>query len=138
MNSASTSKAALELEIARLTGMSFGILFHPCITVPVSGAINRHKSGSSTPSTGQSQAFPRSNTYINPNYKPAVQKVRPAIAFNVSNPQIVKPPTTTERKEVVLGGVAFESSGRSLVRKDREFTLCCSYLMTQGISSLAP
>lgn len=29
-----------------------------------------------------------------------------------------------QKKEIVLGGVAFESSGRSLVRKDREHLLC--------------
>lgn len=69
----------------------------------------------------------RNNTYVNPNYKPANKYVRPTTAL-VPRPlpeTLPQPiPPTTQVKDVVLNGIAFESSGRSLVRKDREFLLC--------------
>ncbi|KAF9071560.1 hypothetical protein BDP27DRAFT_1418912 [Rhodocollybia butyracea] len=81
----SSSEAQLKHEIARLTA-----------------SINMHKSTLSTrPATGY-----RSNSYVNPNYKPANKYLSTT--------------STTLAKEVVLNGVAFQSSGRSLVRKDRE------------------
>jgi hypothetical protein len=39
-------------------------------------------------------------------------------------------PASTETKDVVLNGVAFESSGRSLVRKDRKFLFSVSLFQT--------
>ncbi len=77
--------------------------------------------------------------YVNPNYKPANKYVRPGLdtagpslpasvdATMSSSSEILGsavsqplPVVSAQKKEVVLGGVAFESSGRSLVRKDRE------------------
>ena len=84
----------------------------------------------------------RHNPYVNPNYKAANKYIRPGL--NVAGPSkpasttttipnaTIKTPTPTippvssspvsstggQTKEVVLGGVAFESSSRSLVRKD--------------------
>ena len=43
----------------------------------------------------------------------------------------------TQKKEIVLGGVAFESSGRSLVRKDCERSLMCPYLFINPTSFLS-
>ena len=89
-------------------------------------------------------SFPaRRNPYVNPNYKPANKYIRPGLNdAGPSNPASTttmkpnaatvttltptvppvssKPVSTTggQTKEVVLGGVAFESSARSLVRKD--------------------
>ena len=108
------------------------------------------------------QAGRRSNVYVNPNYKPANKYTRPAAAsktniatdsFGVGRsstpstsyagvssapapasgavtPTSVGAPT----KEIVLGGVAFESSGRSLVRKDRERLFMCPCLLIDPIS----
>ncbi|KAK0501378.1 hypothetical protein EDD18DRAFT_1142560 [Armillaria luteobubalina] len=74
--------------------------------------INSHKEASSN-----SIGYPRSNTYVNPNYKPAYKAwnsyTRPAIPPTSSRPSSVH-----QVKEVVLNGVAFQSSSRSLVRKD--------------------
>ncbi|THH21184.1 hypothetical protein EUX98_g8431 [Antrodiella citrinella] len=107
----STSAAALKLEIARLTG-----------------AINRHKSDDPKPPRAQNLPIagaskPRSNVYVNPNYKPPSTStskssfLAPATtALRPLTPPVV-PPSTVKR-EVVIGGVAFQSSGRSLVRKD--------------------
>ncbi|KAJ7763527.1 hypothetical protein DFH07DRAFT_812369 [Mycena maculata] len=89
------TEAQIKSEIARLTA-----------------TISQHKSASST---RQGYQPPRSSSYVNPNYRPPSNKyVRPSTAT------IAKPPapTTTQVKEVVLNGVAFESSKRSLVRKD--------------------
>jgi hypothetical protein len=79
---------------------------------------------------------------VNPNYQPPNKYVRPDVNGSVipSTPsaaaaivaaiseigQISQPPPVIpgQKKEVVLGGVAFESSGRSLVRKDRELLIC--------------
>ncbi|KAF9785077.1 hypothetical protein BJ322DRAFT_1061198 [Thelephora terrestris] len=94
MDPASTSAAALKLEIAKL-----------------SGAIDRHKSGApyKPPS--------RTNVYVNPNYKPSSRpnQVQPRPA-PYHRPAPIK--NTGEKRDVVLNGVAFQSSGRSLVRKD--------------------
>ena len=103
------------------------------------------------------QAGRRSNVYVNPNYKPANKYTRPGTAsktdittdsFGVGqsstsstsyvgvSPAPAPGPGTVittsvgaQKKEVVLGGVAFESSGRSLVRKDRERSLMCPCLL---------
>ncbi|KAK0467112.1 uncharacterized protein EV420DRAFT_1507272 [Desarmillaria tabescens] len=89
------SEAQMKSEIARLTA-----------------TINSHKAASSDPS-----GYQRSNTYVNPNYKPFYKAqnsyIRPAIL-----PPSSKPASSHQVKEVVLNGIAFQSSSRSLVRKD--------------------
>ncbi|KAJ7022126.1 hypothetical protein C8F04DRAFT_1139078 [Mycena alexandri] len=95
------SEAQIKSEIARLTA-----------------SISQHKSKSATANSTRYQP-PRSSTYINPNYKPPANKyIRPPPS---KPPPQSRPPTassSTQVKEVVLNGVAFESSNRSLVRKD--------------------
>ncbi|KAJ7210543.1 hypothetical protein GGX14DRAFT_451074 [Mycena pura] len=90
------SEAQIKSEIARLTA-----------------SINQHKSATSKPP-------PRSNSYINPNYRPPANKyIRPSTTTVLKAPISQSRPTpSTQVKEVVLNGVAFESSRRSLVRKD--------------------
>jgi len=125
MASTSASEAArIQQEIAFLTGKRIVFsstdsphnLYHP-------GAINRHKSGSTTQQSAGYSAAPRNNTYVNPNYKPPstqykppTKYVRPATTAYKPQPPPVSGPSQT--RDVVIGGVAFESSGRSLVRKD--------------------
>lgn len=72
---------------------------------------------------------------MNPNYRPSNKYVRPGLetpaigsvasskaTLAVSDAGATAGPSTSpaETKEVVLNGVAFERSGRSLVRKDCE------------------
>ena len=98
--------------------------------------------------------------YVNPNYKPANKYIRPAAAsktdiatdsFGVGRPTpstsyagassmptpapgtVIPTSVDVQKKEIVLGGVAFESSGRSLVRKDREYSFMCSCLLINPI-----
>ena len=94
--------------------------------------------------------------YVNPNYKPPNKYTRPAAASKTDlttdllgvggsstsstsyagvpsapapTPGTVMPTAVdVQKREIVLGGVAFESSGRSLVRKDRELSFICSCL----------
>ncbi|KAL0955846.1 hypothetical protein HGRIS_002048 [Hohenbuehelia grisea] len=89
----STSEAQLRSEIARLTA-----------------SINSHKASQSSSRSGYQ---PRANAYVNPNYKP------PSRTYVRPTPPVSRPPSSSssEPKEVVLGGVAFQSSSRSLVRK---------------------
>ncbi|PPQ64784.1 hypothetical protein CVT24_007870 [Panaeolus cyanescens] len=134
---ASSTEAQIRNEIERLTA-----------------TINQHKARSSNPKRGgyapypsYHGAYPRSNTYVNPNYRPANKYIRPGLTVDGKTPtpastsapatsatssnispvagpststidSSVKPLSSSGKKEVVLGGVAFESSGRSLVRKD--------------------
>ncbi|KAL6298986.1 hypothetical protein BKA93DRAFT_743152 [Sparassis latifolia] len=103
MDTPSSSAAALKREIARL-----------------SGAINRHKTGEqvSRPPT-YPPARPRNNVYINPNYKPPSKTSKPASStVRPMYQQRSVAPSTAQKRDVVISGVAFESSGRSLVRKD--------------------
>ncbi|KAH9933524.1 uncharacterized protein B0H18DRAFT_984213 [Fomitopsis serialis] len=103
MDAPSTSAAALKLEIARL-----------------SGVINRHKTGEHHPQsrpTVRPTAHPRSNVYVNPSYKPASKTARPQNAPPPRS-QAAERPSNAQKHDVVIGGVAFEASGRSLVRKD--------------------
>lgn len=105
-------------------------------------SISQHKSKTATanPTTARYPSYPppststswppRSSTYINPNYKHQPNKyIRPT--STTAPPSVpaaaasARPPLSTSSssggvKEVVLNGVAFESSTRSLVRKDRE------------------
>jgi hypothetical protein len=101
------------------------------------------------------QAGRRSNVYVNPNYKPATKYTRPAAtsktdmatdSFGVgqlstsstsyagASPApaagtVIPTSVDAQKREIVLGGVAFESSGRSLVRKDRELSFMCPSLL---------
>ncbi|EJD07700.1 uncharacterized protein FOMMEDRAFT_150244 [Fomitiporia mediterranea MF3/22] len=92
----SQSEEALKEEIARL-----------------SGAIQRHKTGN--PSASSS----RGNAYVNPNYKPPSRSAftfRPNFASQNSTAPATQVPV--QPREVLINGVAFQSSNRSLVRKD--------------------
>ncbi|KAI0731310.1 hypothetical protein C8Q76DRAFT_718438 [Earliella scabrosa] len=106
MDTPSTSAAALKLEIERLKG-----------------AINRHKSGEPARPTAPAAVVPtrpRNNVYVNPNYKPPSKTFSPPVPpANQARPA-PRPPTSIpqEKRDVLIGGVSFESSGRSLVRKD--------------------
>ncbi|KAG6898327.1 hypothetical protein C0992_011919, partial [Termitomyces sp. T32_za158] len=102
MASSSVSEAQIRSEIARLTA-----------------TINERKSMISGQNSGYTRTNSRNNTYINPNYKPVNKYIRPdnnTVQHQPPQPQ-VKPPST-KVKDVMINGVAFESSGRSLVRKD--------------------
>lgn len=61
----------------------------------------------------------RNNVYVNPNYKPPVRRYQSAPSVAPQRPP-TRPPTNQpqDTHDVVLNGVAFESSARSLVRKD--------------------
>ena len=121
-----SSDAALKAEIARLTGRT---LRSPCVTVLTCllGAINQHKStqqafGSAPGPPG----YRKSNTYVNPNYKPPSsyrsQAYHSSTSRYVRPPHVPKPqaaPSSTH--DIVIDGVAFETSSRSLVRKDRKY-----------------
>ena len=126
MASTSASEAArIQQEIALLTGKSpvLSPSSSPYNPHP-SGAINRHKSGSTTQqSTGYSVARPRNSTYVNPNYKPPSTQHKLPTKYVRSTTTAYKPqpppvPGPSQTRDIVIGGVAFESSGRSLVRKD--------------------
>ncbi|KAL4266633.1 C3H1-type domain-containing protein [Pleurotus pulmonarius] len=99
MASTAASEAELRNEIARLTA-----------------SINYHKAGQ--PSAPSSTAYSRTNAYVNPRYQgpPATKYIRPTypVPRPISSSTL---PVSNQPKEVVLGGVAFKSSGRSLVRK---------------------
>jgi hypothetical protein len=71
-----------------------------------------------TDSSGAGPSTTVSTTYIGVSSVPASGTVTPT--------QI--PGVGAQKKEIVLGGVAFESSSRSLVRKDRERSLCARLL----------
>lgn len=102
----------------------------PCICAFLSdkdtGAIDHYKSTKSTKSPAPDpSSFRRSNTYVNPNYKPPQAPSRP-LSRHSKNPTALgsssssdAPRPTAAPCDVLLGGVAFRSSGRSLVRKDR-------------------
>ncbi|KAG7094077.1 hypothetical protein E1B28_007697 [Marasmius oreades] len=94
-----SSEAQLKSEIERLTA-----------------TINKHKSSVSTQPTANPY---RKNTYINPNLNPNNTYTRPTPGpSKLTSAYSQPPPFSTKPKEVVLNGVAFSSSRRSLVRKD--------------------
>lgn len=137
MDTPSTSAAALKLEIERLTGAPpFNHLKYSSDTFV--GVINQRKTGGPPARTTYPTAstYPRNNVYVNPNYKPPSRTIRPpAPAVVPSSKPVSKPPvsTTQETRDVIIGGVAFESSGRSLVRKDCEslfyyYTMCDDFV----------
>lgn len=117
----SQSEEALKAEIARLSG-----IYVPCTGLDASeclwlisyalGAINAHKSG-------KPGAFlSRSSSYVNPNYKPP-----PRPFFGSKSSSFARSSHTTaasapsgQPRDVVIDGVAFQSSQHSLVRKDRK------------------
>jgi len=110
------SAAALKLEIARLSGKSAqGRITETWLDETGLGAIDRHKSGASYKPPS------RTNVYVNPNYKPPPRSTQvPPRPAPYHRPAPIK--DTGEKRDVVLNGVAFKSSGLSLVRKDREYT----------------
>ena len=117
----SINEGQIKREIARLTGIQSNrsrrrASLNTMIYDPAS--INQHKLGNFKSTTEG-----RSNTYVNPNYKPANKYIRPNSNVASHPPPQSRPtqPASTQIKDVVLNGVAFECSGRSLVRKDREF-----------------
>jgi hypothetical protein len=120
-----TEAARIQQEIALLTGKLQAPSSYDSPHNPYSpGAINRHKSGSTTQqSTGYAAARPRNSTYVNPNYKPPTTQYAPSTKFvrpatAAYKPQTPPVPGPSQTRDIVIGGVAFESSGRSLVRKD--------------------
>ncbi len=122
MNTATTSAEAIKLEIERLKGLPVfragaGSSDHSI------GAINRAKTGGpvarpAVPATNPTR--PRGNVYVNPNYKPPSQAARPHVPTVTQPRPAARPPPVLpqETRDVVIDGIAFESSGRSLVRKD--------------------
>jgi hypothetical protein len=94
------------------------------------GAIDRHKSGASHKPPS------RTNVYVNPNYKQPPRSAQvPSRPAPYHRPAPIK--NTGEKRDVVLNGVAFQSSGRSLVRKDREYTLGkCGLLVSLNHASV--
>ena len=128
MDTPSTSAAALRLEIERLRGILCRTSHPRAVSDNVAGAINRHKTSEpvARSSVGPVTARPRNNVYVNPNYKPPVQSSKPPSVAAAAPRPAPRPPTTApkEKRDVIIDGVAFESSGRSLVRKDRKsFTI---------------
>lgn len=82
------------------------------------GAINRHKSGPTTIVPAQPTSK-RNATYVNPNYKPPKPPSRQILTSHLS--AVAGPstkPASLAAREVVIDGVAFQSLGRSLVRKE--------------------
>ncbi|KIK61732.1 hypothetical protein GYMLUDRAFT_42765 [Collybiopsis luxurians FD-317 M1] len=76
---------------------------------------------------------------MNPNYKPANKYVRPSASVPTRTQSLTQHPTSsTEVKEVVLNGVAFKSSGRSLVRKDLPTSLSNNSAISNPSSAPAP
>ena len=133
-----TSEDALKAEIARLTGkqnMDILCVVAYCCFI---GAINRHKAGA--PSKPYYAA--RNNTYVNPNYKPPSKPAstsRPLPSAKsytqtaVASASVARPPMVTNQPpEVVIDGVAFKSSGRALVRKDRALQTLLYEIMEIG------
>jgi hypothetical protein len=104
---ASTSDAALKEEIARLTGPFLKVCLPSLIFFLTSylGVINEHKS---TQQSVASFSGPRSHPKSN---------IRPPASRSLH------PPQAQSTRDVVIDGVTFESSTRSLVRKDCEFFL---------------
>ena len=105
----------------------------------MAGAINRHKTGEpvAQPPGGPHPAHPRNNVYVNPNYRPVVKSFKPP-STSVAAPRPASRPTATtpqEKRDVVIDGVAFESSGRSLVRKDCKYHTLLSVLCNVAPSS---
>jgi len=140
----SNSAEAMRLEIERLTGAWSGYAKSKNLTSRAA-KINSHKQAQHAqthPAGGyQKPYYGRSNSYVNPNYRPTNKYIRPGYTATpvsgTSTSGSMTPPAASlasgvalastnaisiEKKEVVLNGVAFESSGRSLVRKDRQ---CC-------------
>ena len=125
-----TPDAALKLEIARLTGIFFRPFHTPMLSLSQNlGAINRHRSGQGQ---GRPPHSTTRTTYVNPSYKPPSSKpqvlpeykaagVTPTTSSRPS-PTVRPPsgpgPSLSQPHDVTIDGVVFESSKRSLVRKD--------------------
>ena len=92
-----------------------------------SGAINRHRSTDGRPYTTTTRT-----SYVNPSYKHQSSKthVRPGFqssgttqassttSFPTVRPQSGPGPSQSQPRDVTINGVVFETSNRSLVRKD--------------------
>jgi hypothetical protein len=92
------------------------------------GAINQAKTGPPLKPTYGRPGF--KNTYVNPNYKPPSRNYSTPVtssALAQPRPQASAATPSTAKKDVVISGVQFVSSGRSLVRKDS----ACSTLVSQ-------
>lgn len=84
-------------------------------------SINQRKS--SLAAQHPNYGHPKSNAYMNPNYRASNKYIRPGLTPNIQalpSQSVSTSSASSNVKEVVLNGVAFESSGRSLVRKDRK------------------
>jgi hypothetical protein len=104
----------------------------------LTGVINQHKNIGPPGKHPNSQiGRPRNNVYVNPSYKPPIKpqpQVRQASSNTLKTPSSRPIPLTIpSTRDVVIGGVAFESSGRSLVRKDCMYSI--QYLDAPGGSS---
>lgn len=117
----SISEADLKLEIERLTG-EFLRWVHTIRILTTAGAINRHKSLSQGASSSSHNS--RNSKYVNPNYAKSQSdntlKPPNATNFTASKTRARASIKSNIPEDVVIGGVTFQSSGRSLVRKDRE------------------
>lgn len=87
------------------------------------GAINNRKSRGHW--NGPVSTTGRNNTYINPNYKPPTVEPLSSGASQRSSYASghAQQSKNLGPREVVIDGVAFQSSNRSLVRKDRTSTV---------------
>lgn len=101
-----------------------------CLIYVGIGAIQQAKSGETSSAyygtrTGNNIAVNpshnRTNIYVNPNYKPSNRGHAPATTYRRAAPR--QPAADLSQKDVLIGGVTFQSSGRSLVRKDCEHIL---------------
>jgi multidrug resistance efflux pump len=86
----------------------------------LTASINQHKNQPSA--SRYSYSTTRQNAYVHPSYNSRTSikhydKNRAAASVGITSSA-----STSQVKEVVLGGVAFESSARSLVRKDRKIS----------------
>lgn len=115
-----SSEAALRAEIARLTGNEIVISKAYLHLTKTQGAINQRKYASQVSRPPSSSfRFNGNNKYINPNYKVTPKSQRPPVVTKEKSQVANLPSTSTSRPhEVVIDGVAFQSSRRSLVRKD--------------------
>ncbi|TFY68232.1 hypothetical protein EVJ58_g1132 [Rhodofomes roseus] len=117
MDAPSTSAAALKLEIARLTGRC-SVKVVDRVAYLRAGVINRHKTGEPHPQPRPAGRPARGNIYVNPNYKPPSKPAARLQSAPVSRSQPIEQSSNAQKHDVVIGGVTFEASGRSLVRKD--------------------
>ena len=112
------------------------------------GAINRHRSTESRP-------YPATRTsYVNPSYKLPSSKTQvrpgsqtptatPASSTSTSSVPTVRPqsgpgPSQSQPRDVTINGVVFETSNRSLVRKDSASIYSSGRLLVQPSPLVKP